>query len=80
MLWLCLLLIFVHVGISYFVYGEKIKIYTDIEPEQKEFMEAGLEFVGYIERITNALPLYKLFPTKVYKKYVGILKRMNRIG
>ncbi len=68
------------IGISYFVYGEKINIYSDIEPVQKEFMEAGLEFISYISRITSALPLYKLFPTKVYRDYVAIVKRMNQTG
>ncbi len=62
------------------MYGEKIKIYTDIEPLQKEFMEVGLDFISSVSIIATSLPLYKLFPTKVYKKYVGILKRMNRIG
>ncbi len=68
------------IGISYFVYGEKINIYSDIEPVQKEFMEAGLEFIGYVSRMVNALPLYRIFPTKVYRDYVAIVKRMNRTG
>ena len=62
------------------MYGEKIKIYTDIEPVQKEFMEAGLEFIDSISTVAFSLPLYKFFPTKVYRDYVGILKRMKRSG
>ena len=62
------------------MYGEKINIYSDIDPIQKEFMEAGLEFIGSISNIARALPLYKLFPTKTYRNFVRIVKRMQQTG
>ena len=65
---------------SYFVYGEKINTYSVKDPMQKEFVEAGSEFVQAIGSIAIALPLYRIFPTKPYRRFVKILKRMKKAG
>ncbi len=65
---------------SYFVYGEKINTYTTTDPIQQEFIEAGLNYIGYLGRITNAIPIYKIFPTKTYREYVKIVRRIQVVG
>lgn len=68
------------VGVSYFVYGEKINIYSGTDPLQKEFMEAGLDFIQSFLKTMRAFPLYKLFPTKTYRDYERIVRRLQRSG
>ena len=67
-------------GVSYFVYGEKINTYTKADPLQQEFIEAGLDYIQYLAAISNALPLYKIFPTKTYRTYVNIVHRIHAVG
>ena len=67
-------------GVSYFVYGEKINTYSNTDPVQQEFIEAGLDYIGSLGRIGSAIPLYKLFPTKQYKEYVKIVYRIHAAG
>lgn len=68
------------IGISYFVYGEKIDVYSERDPVQKEFIEAGIDYIESVSTITSAPPLYKLFPTKPYRDYVRIVKRIQAAG
>ena len=68
------------VGVSYFVYGEKINVYSGADPTQQEFIDAGLEYIRSLVSITTALPLYKLYPTKAYKDYEKTVRRMQRAG
>ena len=62
------------------MYNENINIYSEADPIQQEFMEAGLDFVEYLPLITTELPLYKLYPTKAYKNYEKILRRVQKAG
>ena len=50
------------------------------DPKQTKFMKIGLEFIDNLAKIASALPFYRLFPTKLYKKYVSIVEEMHHIG
>ena len=67
-------------GVSYFVYGEKINIFSTIDPMQREFMEAGLAYNRSLIPISRALPLYKLFPTKPFREYRRVVRRVQKAG
>ena len=67
-------------GVSYFVYGEKIDIYSGTDPLLKEFMEAGMGYIRGLTVIGPALPLYRIYPTKPYREYEKIVRRMQRAG
>ena len=68
------------VGVSYFVYGEKIDVYSD-DPKLKEFMDLGLKFIRSIINIAIVLPLYRMhIYTKPYKEYVDTLNKLQDIG
>jgi len=62
------------------VYGEKINTYTKADPIQQEFINAGLDYIQYLGKITTALPLYKIYPTKNYRTYVNIVHRIHAAG
>ena len=67
-------------GVSYFVYGEKINVYSGTDSIQQEFIDAGLSYIRSVSDIVYALPLYKLYPTKAYKDYEKGVRRMQRAG
>ena len=67
-------------GVSYFVYGEKIDIYSGADSIQQEFIDAGVNYIRSAADIVYALPLYKLYPTKAYKDYEKIVRRLQRAG
>ena len=67
-------------GVSYLVYGEKIEIYSGADPFLKEFMEAGVDYINYLAAITISPPLYRIFPTKTYRDFKRIVRRMQRAG
>ena len=46
----------------------------------EEFMEAGLDYIRSIGIILNSLPLYRIFPTKNYRDYTRIVRRMQKAG
>lgn len=64
---------------SYFVYGEKTDVYSN-DPKQTQFMKIGLQFINHLAMIAMALPFYRLFPTKPYKQFVGVVTEMHNIG
>ena len=65
---------------SFFVYNENIDIYTGSDPAQKEFMEAGVDYIQSIPMIMAALPIYRLYKDKTYKEYEKILRRVQKAG
>ena len=62
------------------MYGEKINVYSEADPLQKEFMEAGLDYIQSLVGIGLALPLYRIYPTRAYRDFARIVKRMQRAG
>ena len=62
------------------MYGEKINVYSGADPIHQEFIDAGLNYIRSIRGIIFAIPLYKLFPTKAYKDYEKVVRRMQRAG
>ena len=63
------------------MYGEKIDLFSGtIDADQKEFMAAGLDFIRSLDPMAAAPPIYKYFPTKQYKEFVNILKRLKLSG
>ena len=76
---LCPLSVFA-IGVSYFVYGEMIDVYSG-DPKLQEFMDIGLKFTQSIASIPMALPLYKLhIYTKPYRDYVDTLNKLQDRG
>ena len=53
--------------------------FTTNNPAHKEFMEAGLDFIEQISRL-SPLPIYKYFPTRAYKKFIAVTSRMRELG
>lgn len=62
------------------MYGENIDIYSGTNPVLKEFMEAGLDYIDITGSIVFALPLYRIYPTKAFRDYKRIVRRMQRAG
>lgn len=68
-------------GVSYFVYGEKIPIYSaNIDPVQKEFMEAGVDYMQTFARMRISMPIYRLFPNKDYRYYKKLVQKLRKAG
>ena len=65
---------------SFFVYGEIFDVYTLKDPWQREFVEAGSDYVQSIEAIINSLPFYHIFPTKPYRYFQRTARRMKKAG
>lgn len=61
------------------MYGEKVDIYSGNDPSQKEFLEAGLDYLRNMN-IALDLPLYRIYPTKAFRKYKEIVKRLHEAG
>ena len=67
-------------GVSFFVYGEKINIYSSLDPIHKEFIEAGSDYIQAILPMAAALPIYKLYRNKTFRNYERIVRRMQSAG
>ena len=65
---------------SFFVYGEIIDTFTLKDPRQREFVEAGSDFIKSIVQISNSFPLYRIFPTKPYRRFQRVTRRMKKAG
>ena len=62
------------------MYGEKIPIYSGIDPTQREFMEAGLGYIHALATTVSAIPLYRIFPTKTLREYRKVVQRLKKAG
>ena len=62
------------------MYGEKINVYSGADPVHQEFIDAGLSYIRSIRGIVLSLPLYKLYPTKAYKDYEKVVRRLHNAG
>ena len=67
-------------AVSFFVYGEKIDIYSGVDDIQREFMEAGMDYMQSFDTLKNAMPIYKLYPTKTYREYKKTVMKMQKAG
>ena len=62
------------------MYGEKIELYTEPDQHQKEFMEAGLDYLASLNDFRLAMPFYRVYPTKVYRDFVKVVNRLKEVG
>ena len=62
------------------MYGENIDVYSGRDPLLKEFMEAGLDYINEIGLIIFALPVYRIYPTKAYRRFKNAVRRLQRAG
>ena len=62
------------------MFSEKLNVYNDISPDYIEMEKAAKAFIGSLFAIGNAIPLYKYFPTKVYRTYLSNIDRVQTIG
>ena len=77
---ICIKLYFYKLDVSFFVYGETIDTYTLKDPRQREFVEAGSDYIQSVAEIGTCLPLYRIFPTKPYRCFVSVTRRMKKAG
>ena len=54
--------------------------YTLKDPRQREFVEAGSDYIQSVNEMATCLPLYRIFPTKPYRRFVSITRRMKKAG
>ena len=62
------------------MYGEEINVYAETDPLTKEFMDAAQDYIQSLNLLGSRLPLYRIYPTKTFKKYVKIVRRMQDAG
>ena len=62
------------------MFSEKLNVYDDINPDYIEMEKAAKAFIGSFTGIASAIPLYKYFPTKVYRTYLSSIDRVQTIG
>ena len=55
-------------------------MYTEDDPDFEEAKQAGESYVSCSVNMLMALPLYKIFPTKVYRTFVNNVSRLQNIG
>ena len=68
-------------GIIKVVYDEDIDTFSDKNGLQtEEFLKVVSGLVYSLGVIANALPIYKIYPTKTYKNYVNNLNRLRELG
>lgn len=77
---ICIALYYLNAGVTFFVYGENINVYSERNPLFKELMEAGLDYIDGFGWIVFALPFYRIYPTKAYRKYKRAVRRIQRAG
>ena len=65
---------------SYFVYGEKIDIYSGTTNIHKEFIDAALNYFAGINVMGRSLPLYRLISTKSYRDYKRSVRKLTEVG
>ena len=77
-------ILFMYIGVSYFVYGEK---FDTLMTKQKEFIEAAMDFIDTFTGIvisstlsTSSNFLTRLFPPLPYRKYMSTLKKVQQLG
>jgi len=73
-------LLFLPVGVSYFVFNETLDVYSGADEHVNKFQTAGIEFIESLSSIGPALPLYKLYPTKPYRTYLQKLNAVQELG
>ena len=68
------------IGTAYFIYGEKVNVYSD-DPTLNEFMEVGVKSAQNIGAIISIPPLYRYhIPTRTYREFVRTLNKVQDIG
>ena len=67
-------------GVSWFIFNKDINVFDSNNEEGEKFTKAAANFVKNISLILEALPLYKVFPTKPYKNYVNAVRDMHKLG
>ena len=67
-------------GVSYVVFDEQINVFSGEDARGALFIKASQDFIESLAMITQALPIYKVFPTKPYKFYVSSLQNIRKLG
>ena len=67
-------------GVSRVVFDEDIDVHSGKDPTSREFVEAAIAFNESILLINGSTPLYKIYPTKPYRRYVRALQKMHAVG
>ena len=62
------------------VYGEQLNTFDESRKDLLEFQNVAMEAIGLLARISNEPPLYKYFPTKTYRRFVGALTYVHEYG
>ena len=62
------------------MFSEQLDVYDDTNSDYIEMDKAAKAFVGSVLGIMTAIPLYKFFPTKIYRNYLSNIDRLNIIA
>ena len=62
------------------VFGEKVNTFDESIKDLLNFENAAIEFIELLAAIGTAPPLYKYFPTKIYRRFVRALTRVHEYG
>ena len=67
-------------SVTRLVFDEDIDTLSGKDPLAKKFVSTAVNFVASLNKITTALPIYHLFPTKPYKEYVRGVISIQQLG
>ena len=62
------------------VYGERLNTFDESRKDLLDFQNAAVRFIELISAISNAPPLYKYFPTKIYRRFVAAVTCVHEHG
>ena len=62
------------------MFSEKLNVYDDTNPDYIEMEDASKAFIGTLASIVYAVPLYRYFPSEVYRNFLSSMDRLQTIG
>ena len=62
------------------VYGEKLNTFDDSKTDLIEFQNAAIQLIELLSVMSSIPPLYKLFPTPTYRRFVQALNGVHKYG
>ena len=67
-------------SVSYIVFDEQIDVFSGEDARGAILVKASQDLMTSAAMIAQALPIYKIFPTKSYKFYVNSLQNIRKLG
>ena len=67
-------------GTTKVVFNEDMNTFSDNDSQTEKYVKAVLAFTHAFGEVNRALPLYKIFPTKVYRNYISSYSDVRQLG